>query len=74
MSSEAEPALSTIRSDSREGISRAVRDGLNTMMADIRARQDLYHSEIKTMGERTADSRPYLKQPFSWLSSTDSLD
>ena len=64
---EAEPGLSAIRSDTREGISQEVRDGLNGMMAAIRERQALYHGEIVAMGERVADSRPYLEQPFSWL-------
>ena len=64
---EAEPGLSAITSTTRAGISQAARDALNAMMAHIRARQELYHTEIKSMGESFADSRPYLELPFSWL-------
>ena len=67
---EAEPELAGLTSATREGIALAMRTKLEDMMSAIRRRQERYHAEIKVIGERAADSRPYLEQPFSWLSGS----
>ena len=70
---EAEASLTQVANPTQTGISLAIRTALESMMSDIRQRQDLYHAEIKLLGWQVADSRPYVELPFSWLGG-DALD
>jgi predicted secreted Zn-dependent protease len=64
---QAETDLTRVSDPTQAGISRAIRAALETMMEDIKSRQDLYHIEIDRIGRDVADSRPYVELPFSWL-------
>ncbi len=64
---EAEPLWMDLRGADEGMISWRTDDLFDRIMKSVRERQKKYHEEIDVMGRAVADSRPYVKLPFSWL-------